>query len=156
MAAIAALGSPSPAKAAGKYVAQADGRERASSTNKAPEPLQLLPDEKASALKMCRAKAKEIVNSNIFESFVIFAIIVSSGTLAIEHPLDDKHAPKAKILEVLDVFFTVFFTFEMVSKILALGLIAGKDAYMRSGWNLLDGFIAVSYTHLTLPTICSV
>ena len=80
----------------------------------------------------------------MFESCVIVAIIVSSGTLAIEHPLDDKHSPKAKVLEVLDVFFTVFFTFEMVSKILALGLIRGQEAYMRSGWNLLDGLIVVT------------
>jgi hypothetical protein len=142
--AMAAFASPSPAKAAGKYVAEQEPRERITSTDKAPEPLQLLPDESTSVFKRCRAKAKEVVNSNLFETFVIIAIIVSSGTLAIEHPLDDKHAPKAKILEVLDVFFTVFFTFEMVSKILALGLVSGQDAYLRSGWNLLDGFIVVT------------
>ena len=147
MAALAAgVGSPSPAKAAGKYVAE-EPRGRASSTNKpAVAALSLLASsgENESTLKKCRAKAKEVVNSNVFESCVIVAIIVSSGTLAIEHPLDDKHAPKAKVLEVLDVFFTVFFTFEMVSKILALGLIRGQEAYMRSGWNLLDGFIVVT------------
>ena len=38
----------------------------------------------------------------------------------------------------------MFFTFEMVSKILALGLVSGQDAYLRSGWNLLDGFIVVT------------
>ena len=74
--ALAALASPSPAKAAGKYVAEAESRDRASSTNKGPEPLQLLPEQQDSVLKRCRAKAKEVVNSNLFETFVIIAIIV--------------------------------------------------------------------------------
>ena len=147
-AAFGAAAKVSPA--ANKYGAPDAGRNRITSTDKPPEggvaALQLLADEapKQSGMKACRAKAKQIVNHDIFEGFVIIAIIFSSGTLAIEHPLDDKHSTKAAILEILDVTFTVFFTFEMVSKIIALGLCAGKDAYMRSGWNILDCFIVVT------------
>jgi len=95
-------------------------------------------------MKRCRAKSRNIVEHSVFENMVILAIVVSSSCLAIEHPLDDKYSVKHKILVVLDLFFIVFFTFEMVAKILSLGLIRGKEAYLRSGWNVLDGFIVVT------------
>ncbi len=37
----------------------------------------------------------------------------------------------------------VLFTMKMVIKIVALGLVVHKDAYLRSGWNRIDGFIVI-------------
>jgi hypothetical protein len=40
--------------------------------------------------------------------------------------------------------FLILYTLEMVIKILGYGFIMGEDAYIRSGWNVLDFVIVVS------------
>jgi hypothetical protein len=42
-----------------------------------------------------------------------------------------------------DLVITIIFVFEMVLKMIGLGLVRGKDSYMRSGWNVLDFFIVI-------------
>jgi hypothetical protein len=42
-----------------------------------------------------------------------------------------------------DLVITIIFVFEMLLKMIGLGLIRGKDSYMRSGWNVLDFFIVI-------------
>lgn len=124
-----------------KYVAEAD--------DKAPEPPPVpkgptLCARIASKIRSVRDFAKQVVENRWFETAVISSILISSGCLAYEHPLDPKDGLKVAILEVLDLFFIYFFTFEMSMKILALGLVRGPEAYLRSGWNMLDGFIVVT------------
>lgn len=86
-----------------------------------------------------------IVESPYFNNTILFLIIVSTVTLALETPLDDPKGEKLEILGYIDLFMTCAFTFEMVVKILAWGFAcAGKDSYIREPWNILDFLIVLS------------
>lgn len=123
-----------------KYVANAglgDGKASAEPVQPKSPPCKTL----ISPIRSVRKWARDFVENKYFEATVIFSILASSGCLAYEHPLDSPGSVKTSVLEVLDLAFIVFFTFEMAVKILAVGLIRGKESYLRSGWNILDGFI---------------
>eukprot|EP01049_Picozoa_sp_SAG25_P005807 SAG25_NODE_410_length_8423_cov_2.086617_7_plen_724_part_00 len=129
------LGTP------GKYAA-AISEEKAPEPESAPSPA--APSGILHSIRQLRQFARRVVDSAPFETAVIVAILLSSFCLAYEHPTDKSDSTKIKVLKVLDLIFIVFFTFEMSIKILAHGLIRGKEAYLRSGWNMLDGFIVVT------------
>ena len=38
---------------------------------------------------------------------------------------------------------TILFTIEMLTKWIAMGVIMHPDAYFRTGWNALDGFVVI-------------
>ena len=86
-----------------------------------------------------------------FERSVLFAIGASSCLLAYEHPNDLPGTTKATVLYVLDVVFTVFFVWEMSTKIIACGFIRGEGAYAKSNWNRLDGTVVVISVLTLLP-----
>ena len=46
--------------------------------------------------------------------------------------------PSLQILNYFDYFFTTIFTIELILKIIAYGFILHKNAFCRSGFNLLD------------------
>ena len=73
----------------------------------------------------------------------MIGILFSSLALAVQNPLHDPDAPLGVTLKWLNYIFTFIFLFEMIMKLLAFGLLAGSEAYLRSGWNILDGFIVV-------------
>lgn len=52
--------------------------------------------------------------------------------------------PAPKFVEVNEDIFLGLYTFEMVMKILGMGLILNKNAYLRDTWGLLDFFIVMS------------
>lgn len=45
------------------------------------------------------------------------------------------------IMLCMNEVFAVIFIVEMVIKLIALGLIWGPDAYLKSSWNWLDGIV---------------
>jgi hypothetical protein len=57
-------------------------------------------------------------------------------------------APPPKFIEVNEDIFLGLYTFEMVMKILGMGLILNKNAYLRDAWGLLD-FLIVMSAYLT-------
>ena len=87
-----------------------------------------------------------LVNNPRFDSLTLFVIFASSISLAIDSPLLDPESPVARVLGELDLVFVIFFTFEMAVRLIALGVVLSPGAYMRSGWNILDGgIVAVSW-----------
>ena len=74
-----------------------------------------------------------------FENFIIFLILFSSCTLAIDNPLDQP----SSVLQSLDVVLTVIFGIEALMKIISLGFFLHEGSYLRDGWNVLDFFIVV-------------
>lgn len=80
-------------------------------------------------------------------------IVMSSITLAVENPLHDPESTLAKSLVRFDKIFAVVFLFEMVTKVIALGLVLNSGAYLRSPWNVIDAFVAVSSAVLLLANI---
>ena len=83
------------------------------------------------------------VRSKWFERFVMTLILFSSIMLALDEPYTDPNSSLGRFLYVADIVITILFTIEMIVKCVALGFIVHKDAYLRSGWNRIDGFIVV-------------
>ncbi|XP_077944335.1 voltage-dependent N-type calcium channel subunit alpha-1B isoform X7 [Gasterosteus aculeatus] len=83
-----------------------------------------------------------VVNLRYFEMCILMVITMSSIALAAEDPVQ-ANAPRNNILKYLDYVFTGVFTFEMVIKMIDLGLLLHPGAYFRDLWNILD-FIVVS------------
>ena len=48
-----------------------------------------------------------------------------------------------QLLRQTNYVFIVIFTIEMVMKVIAKGLVIGRDTYLRNGWNVMDGFLVV-------------
>lgn len=92
-----------------------------------------------------RMAVNAFVNHKWFERVILTLIIISTITLALETPLDDPDGDKIMILEKIDLFMTIVFTFEMTVKIIAWGfMFAGKGSYIREPWNILDFLIVGS------------
>ncbi|KAF7249085.1 Voltage-dependent P/Q-type calcium channel subunit alpha-1A [Varanus komodoensis] len=83
-----------------------------------------------------------IVNLRYFEICILMVIAMSSIALAAEDPVQPS-APRNNVLRYFDYVFTGVFTFEMVVKMIDLGLILHRGSYFRDLWNILD-FIVVS------------
>ncbi|XP_058473605.1 voltage-dependent N-type calcium channel subunit alpha-1B isoform X10 [Solea solea] len=83
-----------------------------------------------------------VVNLRYFEMCILMVITMSSIALAAEDPVQ-ANAPRNNVLKYLDYVFTGVFTFEMVIKMIDLGLLLHPGAYFRDLWNILD-FIVVS------------
>ncbi|XP_069780422.1 sodium channel protein type 4 subunit alpha-like [Narcine bancroftii] len=81
----------------------------------------------------------KVVNNRVFDGSVLFVILLSTMTLT----LDDKYLQNdAKVqlaLKYLDYFYAFFFNFEMIVKVLGLGL----TDYFTNVWTLLDFFLVV-------------
>ncbi|XP_060927000.1 calcium channel, voltage-dependent, N type, alpha 1B subunit, a [Limanda limanda] len=83
-----------------------------------------------------------IVTLRYFEMSILVVITMSSIALAAEDPVWT-NAPRNNVLKYLDYVFTGVFTFELVIKMVDLGLLLHPGAYFRDLWNILD-FIVVS------------
>ncbi|XP_045064001.1 probable voltage-dependent N-type calcium channel subunit alpha-1B [Coregonus clupeaformis] len=83
-----------------------------------------------------------VVNLRYFEMCILSVITMSSIALAAEDPVQ-ANAPRNNVLKYLDYVFTGVFTFEMVIKMIDLGLLLHPGSYFRDLWNILD-FIVVS------------
>lgn len=78
-----------------------------------------------------------VVNLRYFETSILVIIILSSITLATEDPVP-RVSSRNEVLKYFDYIFTAVFTFEMLFKIIDLGLLLHDGSYFRSLWNILD------------------
>ncbi|XP_048869896.1 voltage-dependent P/Q-type calcium channel subunit alpha-1A-like isoform X5 [Brienomyrus brachyistius] len=88
--------------------------------------------------KMCHY----IVTLRYFEMCILSVIAMSSIALAAEDPIQPD-SPRNNVLRYFDYVFTGVFTFEMLIKMVVLGLVLHQGSYFRDLWNILD-FIVVS------------
>uniref|UniRef100_A0A4W3HY90 Voltage-dependent N-type calcium channel subunit alpha n=1 Tax=Callorhinchus milii TaxID=7868 RepID=A0A4W3HY90_CALMI len=112
-------------------------------TNKGPR--QILPYSSMfvfSPTNPVRRACHYIVNLRYFEMCILLVIAMSSIALAAEDPVLAV-SPRNDVLKYLDYVFTGVFTFEMVIKMIDLGLILHPGSYFRDLWNILD-FIVVT------------
>uniref|UniRef100_H2Y8S9 Ion transport domain-containing protein n=1 Tax=Ciona savignyi TaxID=51511 RepID=H2Y8S9_CIOSA len=84
-----------------------------------------------------------IVNLRHFETTILVIIILSSITLATEDPVA-KESQRNEVLKYFDYIFTAVFTFEMVMKMIDLGLVLHPGSYFHSLWNFLDFVVVCS------------
>eukprot|EP00794_Sanderia_malayensis_P008910 gene8910-9862_t len=81
--------------------------------------------------------------SKWFDYFILTMILFSCVLLAMENPNIDPNSQKREVIRTSMFVLTWLFTAEMMIKVLAHGLVFGRDAYLRRGWNCLDGFLVV-------------
>ena len=77
-----------------------------------------------------RSACMRLASSTTFDSFILLVILGNCVMMASSSPLVEE----PEIYHTLEVVCNVIFTFEMVLKIIALGL----STYLDDGWNLLD------------------
>ena len=81
---------------------------------------------------------------------IILLILVSTVSLAFEHPLEDPNSDMMQLLKKIDYAFTAVFTVEATLKIISQGFVLnGKKSYLLDSWNILD-FIIVVFSLLGL------
>ena len=82
--------------------------------------------------------------SSIFENIIILAIGLNSIVLAI-YDYDDRDNEEEynQFLELLGRILTTMFMVECVTKIIALGFVFHKNAYLRDRWNWIDFLVVI-------------
>lgn len=103
-----------------------------------------------------KERCKRLIKHAWFDRFIIATIIGSSITLALDSPRLDRESQLAYNLAILDKVFTGIFFCEMIIKIIALTFYSGKDAYIKSPWNLVDfSLVMISVLLLFADSIAS-
>eukprot|EP00657_Telonema_sp_P-1_P010085 TRINITY_DN4377_c0_g1_i1.p1 TRINITY_DN4377_c0_g1~~TRINITY_DN4377_c0_g1_i1.p1 ORF type:complete len:421 (+),score=130.40 TRINITY_DN4377_c0_g1_i1:2-1264(+) len=90
-----------------------------------------------------RLRMQQFVIHPLFDNVVLFLILISSITLAMDVPTLDEDSSLAGALTVMDIIFTTVFVIEMLLKIIVLGFVLDPNAYIRNEWNQLDFFIVL-------------
>mmetsp|Transcript_2591 Transcript_2591/g.3694 ORF Transcript_2591/g.3694 Transcript_2591/m.3694 type:complete len:1759 (-) Transcript_2591:300-5576(-) len=94
-----------------------------------------------------------IVENKYFDHVILVFIILNSIVLAlIDYSVVDPDTglPTAdgswqnSIVENTEIMFTIVFTVELVLKVIALGLLLGRNTYLRYGWNILDAVVVIA------------
>ena len=93
--------------------------------------------------RMINKIAMMIITNPIFEYGSLWVIIANSISLSLYDPLNPT-ASDTGFLGSLDTVFLALYSFEMVMKIIGLGFIFNKGAYLRDSWNILDFIIVLS------------
>jgi len=84
-----------------------------------------------------------VVESPVFDPFILLTIMVNCTTMAWSSPMDPPGTQKQDILAVLEWVYLYIFTFELVMKIIAYGFAFHKHSYLQDAWCQLD-FVVVS------------
>ncbi|XP_063608556.1 voltage-dependent T-type calcium channel subunit alpha-1G-like, partial [Penaeus indicus] len=97
-----------------------------------------------------------LVSRRWFDSTVLFFIGLNCITLAMERPNIPPESTERFVLQIFNYIFTVVFGIEMFIKVIAQGLLYGKNAYFSSGWNIMDGaLVIVSFIDLLMSVLVS-
>ena len=82
-----------------------------------------------------------------FDIFITVCIIINSLLLASKNYRDyydiDFVSVWNEVLEYIDLFFSIIFILECISKIIVMGFAWSKKAYLRDPWNVLDLIIVI-------------
>uniref|UniRef100_A0A452T2N4 Voltage-dependent L-type calcium channel subunit alpha n=1 Tax=Ursus maritimus TaxID=29073 RepID=A0A452T2N4_URSMA len=83
-----------------------------------------------------------IVEWKPFETIILLTIFANCVALAVYLPMPEDDNNTLNLgLEKLEYFFLIVFSIEATMKIIAYGFLFHQDAYLRSGWNVLDFII---------------
>ena len=92
-----------------------------------------------------------------FDRFITLCIILNSILIAskeYEENYDVNYDSSwNKVLDKIDLVFSIIFIIESVIKIIGMGFIIHKNAYLRSGWNWIDFSIVLISIMSFLPMI---
>ncbi|NXS11394.1 CAC1I protein, partial [Neodrepanis coruscans] len=88
-----------------------------------------------------RLLCQTIIAHKLFDHVVLAFIFLNCITIALERPQIEHRSTERIFLTVSNYIFTAIFVAEMTLKVVSLGLYFGDQAYLRSSWNILDGFL---------------
>jgi len=84
-----------------------------------------------------------IYTNKWFDRVVLTFILLNCIVMALERPNLSDDSTLKKVIDVCMYIFLAIFTIEMFIKVIALGLCFGRNSYLRSAWNVMDGFLVV-------------
>ncbi|XP_077590077.1 voltage-dependent T-type calcium channel subunit alpha-1I-like isoform X2 [Stigmatopora nigra] len=87
--------------------------------------------------QICQA----IIAHKLFDYVVLAFIFSNCITVALERPKIHQGSLERVFLSISNYIFTAIFVAEMTLKVVSMGLYMGEQAYLRSSWNILDGFL---------------
>ncbi|XP_053193705.1 voltage-dependent T-type calcium channel subunit alpha-1H [Scomber japonicus] len=88
-----------------------------------------------------RLWCQRVISHKIFDHVVLVFIFLNCITIALERPDIQSHSTERVFLSVSNYVFTVIFLAEMTIKVVAHGFCFGKQSYLQSSWNVLDGLL---------------
>ncbi|XP_057717410.1 voltage-dependent T-type calcium channel subunit alpha-1H isoform X3 [Corythoichthys intestinalis] len=88
-----------------------------------------------------RVWCQSVSSHKMFDHIVLVFIFLNCITIALERPNIQPHSTERIFLGVSNYVFTVIFLAEMTIKVVALGFCFGKQSYLQSSWNVLDGML---------------
>ncbi|XP_077395482.1 voltage-dependent T-type calcium channel subunit alpha-1H isoform X1 [Festucalex cinctus] len=88
-----------------------------------------------------RVWCQSVSSHKLFDHVVLVFIFLNCITIALERPNIQPHSTERIFLGVSNHVFTVIFFAEMAIKVVALGFCFGKQSYLQSSWNVLDGVL---------------
>lgn len=88
----------------------------------------------------CKIKGSTV---KIFDNLILVCILLSTICMAVDYPLRDPDDAVTILVRQADTIFAAIFIFEMAIKLLARGLVWAPNAYLKSGWNWLDGIVVI-------------
>ncbi|XP_061080630.1 LOW QUALITY PROTEIN: voltage-dependent T-type calcium channel subunit alpha-1I-like [Conger conger] len=88
-----------------------------------------------------RLLCQSIIAHKLFDYVVLAFIFSNCITVALERPKIHQGSLERVFLTISNYIFTAIFVGEMTLKVVSMGLYLGDQAYLRSSWNVLDGFL---------------
>ncbi|XP_072549024.1 voltage-dependent T-type calcium channel subunit alpha-1I isoform X2 [Salminus brasiliensis] len=88
-----------------------------------------------------RQLCQSIIAHKLFDYVVLAFIFSNCITVALERPKILQGSLERLFLTISNYIFTAIFVGEMTLKVVSMGLYIGEQAYLRSSWNILDGFL---------------
>uniref|UniRef100_A0A3B4UEC8 Voltage-dependent T-type calcium channel subunit alpha n=1 Tax=Seriola dumerili TaxID=41447 RepID=A0A3B4UEC8_SERDU len=88
-----------------------------------------------------RLLCQSIIAHKLFDYVVLVFIFLNCITVALERPKILQGSLERVFLTISNYIFTAIFVAEMTVKVVSMGLYLGERAYLRSSWNILDGFL---------------
>ncbi|XP_061741382.1 voltage-dependent T-type calcium channel subunit alpha-1I isoform X1 [Nerophis ophidion] len=88
-----------------------------------------------------RQICQSIITHKLFDYVVLAFIFSNCITVALERPKILQGSLERVFLTISNYIFTAIFVSEMTLKVVSMGLYMGEQAYLRSSWNILDGFL---------------
>ena len=80
-----------------------------------------------------------------FDRAILILIVLNSIGLGLKDYLDPENlTERNKFIDSFEIYFTVAFCLECSLKIIGMGFIMGKGAYLKEAWNWLDFIVVVS------------
>ncbi|KAM9843980.1 voltage-dependent T-type calcium channel subunit alpha-1I-like [Aulostomus maculatus] len=88
-----------------------------------------------------RQICQSIIAHKLFDYVVLAFIFSNCITVALERPKILQGSLERVFLTISNYIFTAIFVGEMTLKVVSMGLYMGEQAYLKSSWNILDGFL---------------